>query len=134
MPFARSIIPFGIPLIVIGGATTLFYLNPSDYSFFPKCTFYTATGYSCPGCGSTRALFNLTHGNILEALRLNPGLIALIVLSLTDYIRYMMTIKQTKKFHSLFGNMKLVFTVIGLMIVYGIIRNLPWIPFTNLAP
>lgn len=70
----------------------------------------------------------------MEALRLNPGLIALIVLSLTDYIRYMMTIKQTKKFHSLFGNMKLVFTVIGLMIVYGIIRNLPWIPFTNLAP
>jgi len=134
MPFARTIIPFGIPLIVIGGATTLFFLNPSDYSFFPKCTFHTATGYSCPGCGSTRALFNLTHGNVLEALRLNPGLIALIILSLIDYIRYIMTIKQTKKFHSLFGNLKLVFSVIGLMIVYGILRNLPWLPFTNLIP
>ena len=134
MLFARTIIPFGIPLIVIGGATTLFFLNPSDYSFFPKCTFHNATGYSCPGCGSTRALFNLTHGNILEALRLNPGLIALLILSFTDYMRYLMAIKKSKVFNSLFGNMKLVFAIIGLMIVYGILRNLPWIPFTNLVP
>ena len=72
MPFARTVIPFGIPLIVIGGATILFFLNPSDYSFFPKCTFHNATGYSCPGCGSTRALFNLTNGNISVTANIVP--------------------------------------------------------------
>ena len=134
MPHARPIITFGVPLIAIGGAVALFYLNPSEYSFFPKCTFYKATGYSCPGCGSTRALFNLTHGNVLEALRLNPGVIALLTISITDYSRYILATKRAEKFHSLFGNVKLIFSIIGMMLVYGILRNIPWTPFTNLTP
>lgn len=39
---------------------------------FPRCTFHLATGYPCPGCGSTRAMLQLSHGHVLDALTFNP--------------------------------------------------------------
>lgn len=130
----RLAILIGVPLVIIGGATALFFLNPSEHSFFPKCSFYVATGFSCPGCGSTRALFHLTHGNVLEALRLNPGLMALITLGLTDYIRFVVSVIRGNPFQTLFGKLKLLGALMGVMLVYGVIRNLPWSLFESLAP
>ena len=130
----RLAILIGVPLVIIGGATALFFLNPSEHSFFPKCSFYVATGFSCPGCGSTRALFHLTHGNVLEALRLNPGLMALITLGLTDYVRFVVSVIRGNPFQTLFGRLKLLGALMGVMLVYGVIRNLPWPLFESLAP
>ena len=130
----RLFLLFGIPLLIIGGGVALFFLNPSEHSFFPKCALYVATGYSCPGCGSTRALFHLTHGNVLEAFRLNPGLIGLIGLGLTDFVRYVLAVVRGNPFHTLFGRLKLLGGLLGVMLVYSVIRNLPWSPFINLAP
>ena len=130
----RLAILIGVPLVLIGGGTALFFLNPSEHSFFPKCSFYVATGFSCPGCGSTRALFHLTHGNVLEALRLNPGLMALITLGLTDYIRFVVSVIHGNPFQTLFGRLKLLGALMGVMLVYGVIRNLPWPLFESLAP
>ena len=134
MSARRILILFGIPLIVIGGGAALFFLNPNENSFFPKCSLYVATGYTCPGCGSTRALYHLSHGNVLEAFRLNPGLITLLLLSVTDYTRYAIAVKRAKRFQTLFFNTKLIFTLLGGMLIYGIVRNLPWAPFAGLAP
>lgn len=130
----RLAILIGVPLVIIGGATALFFLNPSEHSFFPKCSLYVATGFFCPGCGSTRALFHLTHGNVLEALRLNPGLMALITLGLTDYVRFVVSLIRGNPFQTLFGRLKLLGALMGVMLVYGVIRNLPWPLFESLAP
>ena len=32
----RLAILIGVPLVIIGGATALFFLNPSEHSFFPQ--------------------------------------------------------------------------------------------------
>ena len=130
----RLFLLFGIPLTIIGGGVALFFLNPSEHLFFPKCALYMATGFSCPGCGSTRALYQLTHGDVLGALRLNPGLIGLIGLGLTDYVRYVLAVVRGNPFHTLFGRLKLLGGLLVVMLVYGVIRNLPWSPFINLAP
>ena len=47
-----------------------FLLDPEQH-FFPKCPFLWLTGWKCPGCGSQRAVHQLLHGNIPEALQLN---------------------------------------------------------------
>ena len=134
MPPLRLFLLFGIPLTIIGGGVALFFLNPSEHSFFPKCALYMATGFSCPGCGSTRALYQLTHGDVLEAMRLNPGLIALITLGITDYVRFVVSVIRGNPFQTLFGRLKLLGALMGVMLVYGIIRNLPWPLFESLAP
>lgn len=38
----------------------------------PRCAFHLATGCPCPGCGSTRAMKQLWHGNVAAALAFNP--------------------------------------------------------------
>ncbi|MGL5786735.1 MAG: DUF2752 domain-containing protein [Bacteroidales bacterium] len=60
-----------------------------DHTF--PCMFYETTGYPCPSCGLTRAMMQLLHGNITDALRFNPlslllalYLLLLPVLLLTD--------------------------------------------------
>lgn len=130
----RLFLFFGIPLTIIGGGVALFFLNPSEHSFFPKCALYMATGFSCPGCGSTRALYQLTHGDVLEAMRLNPGLMALITLGITDYVRFVVSVIRGNPFQTLFGRLKLLGALMGVMLVYGVIRNLPWPLFESLAP
>ena len=134
MPPLRLFLLFGIPLTIIGGGVALFFLNPREHSFFPKCALYMATGFSCPGCGSTRALYQLTHGDVLEAMRLNPGLMALITLGITDYVRFVVSVIRGNPFQTLFGKLKLLGALMGVMLVYGVIRNLPWPLFESLAP
>ena len=134
MPPLRLFLLFGIPLTIIGGGVALFFLNPSEHSFFPKCALYMATGFSCPGCGSTRALYQLTHGDVLEAMRLNPGLMALITLGITDYVRFVVSVIRGNPFQTLFGRLKLLGALMGVMLVYGVIRNLPWPLFESLVP
>ncbi len=36
------------------------------------CTLYTWTGFYCPGCGGTRAVFALSKGQILRSFYLHP--------------------------------------------------------------
>lgn len=124
----------GIPVILLAGAVTLFFLDPSKHTFFPKCAFHMATGYSCPGCGSSRALYQLTHGNVLEALRLNPGIMFLLGMGVTDFGRYIRSVKLSEPFQTVFANVRLVIGLVVGMLLYAVARNLPWAPFTELAP
>ena len=38
----------------------------------PPCVFYTYLGLYCPGCGGTRAVYALFHGQLLKAVWFHP--------------------------------------------------------------
>jgi hypothetical protein len=43
------------------------------------CLFKQVTGFACPACGTTRSVVELTHGNVINGLAINPlGVLALI--------------------------------------------------------
>ena len=65
-------------LVMIAVGVMLFWFNPAQHRFYPFCFFHQLTGLQCPGCGGTRALHQLLHGNVAVALHLN----ALLVISL----------------------------------------------------
>jgi hypothetical protein len=65
-------------MTVIGVVAVVFFFNPNTHGFYPVCLFHQLTGLNCPGCGATRAAYQLLHGHLLRALRDN----ALFVLSL----------------------------------------------------
>jgi hypothetical protein len=74
-------------------AATLFYLSPTQYSFYPQCPVYQSLHLLCPGCGATRALAALLRGHIIEAVRFNAlaTLMApvLIAYATRTYVRYL---------------------------------------------
>jgi hypothetical protein len=58
------------------GAAILYRFDPATAQFYPHCVFHDLTGLQCPGCGTTRALHHLLHGDVAGALRLNAMLFA----------------------------------------------------------
>jgi hypothetical protein len=56
------------------GAAILYRFDPETVHFFPRCVFHELTGLQCPGCGTTRALHHLLHGDLAGALHFNAML------------------------------------------------------------
>lgn len=71
-----------VAAVIAVGTWVVYTFAPTAYGFYPRCPFFLLTGMQCPGCGTTRALHQLLHGNVEAAFRLNPLLFALIPLAL----------------------------------------------------
>jgi hypothetical protein len=67
-----------LAVALMGSGAVLFFFDPAEHDFYPVCLFHSLTGWNCPGCGGTRAAYELLHGHLLRALHDN----ALLVLGL----------------------------------------------------
>ena len=70
----RSLLIISAIVGVAAGAVILYRYDPTTAGFYPPCLFHALTGLQCPGCGTTRALHHLLHGDVAGALRLNAML------------------------------------------------------------
>ena len=119
---------------MIVGSIFVWLFDPARAGFFPVCPLYSTTGYACPGCGLTRGFHALFHGDILTALDFN-ALIPLVVV-LLGYIFASLVSVAARGRGILLGNWNLVllWVMLGILIVFGVLRNLPFYPFTVLFP
>lgn len=63
----------GLLAVAAGAAALVYFVDPAAGAwFYPRCPLLTLTGLECPGCGSTRAVHRLLHGELGAALALNP--------------------------------------------------------------
>jgi len=67
--------PWVSGLGVLGAGAVLYWFDPASHGFYPRCLFHEWTGLHCPGCGSLRALHQLSHGHLGAAFGSNPLLI-----------------------------------------------------------
>ena len=125
-------------ILLIGGAFFFYFYNfdPSDKSEpFISCPSKTLLGLNCPGCGSQRLIHNLFHLNFGEAFRYNP-----LLFILSPFVLYILGTMVSNLFFGTKIRVKIlyqnwfVYLLFGTIILYGILRNLPWYPFTLLAP
>jgi hypothetical protein len=63
-------------------AWVLLRFPPETSAFYPVCPIFRLTGLLCPGCGSTRALAALLHGQVREAIHWNALFVLLLPLGL----------------------------------------------------
>ena len=121
-------------------AAAVLYYNPPGRSWVtPPCMMHKLTGLHCPGCGSTRATYALLHGDITGAMKKN--IIFILALPFLGWWSARMawrwvhgrpappTTRGRVAFH-----LYLSWAIIALVLLFSVLRNLPWAPFSWLAP
>jgi hypothetical protein len=112
----------------------LYFQNPQKSAFFPPCPFHFFTGLYCPGCGSLRATHQLLHGNITAALSYNVMLVIFIPFLITWLVNEIFYLVTGKKLINYFLSPVFIWGIFFLITSFAILRNLPFYPFTILAP
>ena len=120
-------------LVVGAGFWALRHFDPnSANSPFPPCSFHAVTGFYCIGCGLTRALHALAHGDVLTAISMNP--LAILMLAIAPLVLGWTLGWRPRWMQPLITLLTTPAFWLTLLPVYWIARNLPWVPFTWLAP
>jgi hypothetical protein len=118
-------------LILAVAGVYLFIFEPGKSGFFPVCPFRLLTGLACPGCGSSRGVHALVHGDIVAAFKFNP----LFVLSL-PFLLYVLVRFTNAAIHGrqLKGNRldaRYIWTIFGVVLFFWVFRNTPFYPFAS---
>ena len=126
----------GTALIALFGIAMgiVYFFPPAEYSIYPKCLFFQYTGLYCPGCGGLRATHHLVHGRIADACKTN-GLTTLLLPTLLAVLIWQKCIVDRKKAFLHLSAPPVIYWFIAFsVIVFAVARNLPWPPFSWLAP
>lgn len=120
-------------VLAAGSMLVLRTVDPfAEDSPLPGCPFFALTGLYCPGCGSTRCLHALAHGDVAQAFAMNPLLvIAIPLLAVMALQAARVRMPLPPALLRATADPMLWLTV---LVAYWIARNLPWWPFNLLAP
>ncbi|MCH5247466.1 MAG: DUF2752 domain-containing protein [Muribaculaceae bacterium] len=64
-----------IPVVLVAIIVALYFFNPMEAVWMPKCGFKMLTGLDCPSCGALRAGHAFLHGRFTEAVNYNLFLV-----------------------------------------------------------
>lgn len=118
------------------GVLVVYLFDPYKWQVFPKCWFYHLTGFACPGCGLTRGLHALLHGDFFKAIDYNAMLPLYLLAFFYFYLSLLLVIIMGRWFNA-FSAKKLYYLTLAFLVVnlaFGLLRNLPFPPFHYLYP
>lgn len=87
------------------------------------CPSYTLLHIYCPGCGSTRAVGALMHGDVLLSLRQNPAIVVMLLLAALYYLEFALKVWGVRFRIPLLHNMKFIAALLVLWVAYAVVRN-----------
>ena len=121
----------GLGVAVVGGLAVIFFFNPGTHTFYPTCQFHQLTGLNCPGCGATRALYELLHRHYWKALHDNALFICSGVAAVILGGRFVVQKWQNPQatFHI---RPQFLWIYLAIALIFTVLRNLP--AFSFLSP
>ncbi|MEZ0051555.1 hypothetical protein ABIA30_002563 [Mycobacterium sp. MAA66] len=137
LPRAGAMSPLVAPLAVAvaaGSACCLVWAgNPTvPGGPIPVCPTKALFGIDCPGCGSLRMLYSVMHGDVPTALKYNAvGLVALVLL-VWAYGAWAYGRIAGRRVRSWQQHRWAAASVLAVVCVWSVIRNLPIAPFNSL--
>lgn len=115
-------------------AISLYLFSPLVNRIVPPCPFLWATDCYCPGCGATRAFQSLVRGDFGAAFSYNPLLILALPALGYVYLSFLGGAFFDRELPAPTGLRAWTWVIPVVLVIYWVIRNLPWEPFMYLAP
>lgn len=113
-----------------GGWAILSRFDPRTAGFFPPCVFHRLTGLHCPGCGATRAMHALVHGDVPGALHDN-GMLVLMLPVIAWLLGTEFLLPPARR---PFVPPWAIWTMFAVLAAFTVARNIPVYPLNLLAP
>ena len=89
----------------------------SPISFGDFCVLNRLTGFYCPGCGGTRALLCLIHGDIISSFIYHPAVLYFSVLFIIFYASQTLRYVTHGRIHGL--KYHKIYLIIGIVLLIG---------------
>ena len=128
-------------LVAAGGASAILagvgfvaYFDPTQVHFFPVCPIYALTGFACPGCGLTRGFHALFHGDLITALDFNVLIPVWALIFVYVFISLTLLAVRGRRLPMWPTTPRFLWTFMIVLLVFGVLRNLPFYPFSILFP
>ena len=111
--------------VAAGVLVTLFLFDPASHGFYPICPLHQTTGLLCPGCGTLRAMHQLTHGNFAAAWRLNSFVMTLLPVGFWLASRELIWLTTGRRLPGIVTRPIFGWVLVAGLIIFGILRNVP---------
>jgi len=119
---------------IAAAAVVLRIFDPATAGLFPPCPVRYLTGWYCPGCGSLRAIHQLLHGNLQAAWALNPLTVVLLPFLAYGLASHALYEIRGRGLPGVFLSARFIQGLGVVILLFGVLRNLPLYPFRLLAP
>ena len=129
----RHMVALGLVLLV-GLVAALYLYDPAGSRLYPPCPFHALTGLYCPGCGSLRALHALLHGNVRAAFGLNPLMVLSLPFLVYAFVCQALVSRGSRRLPRVLLPASVTWVLVGAILAYWVLRNIPVHPFCLLAP
>lgn len=132
--FYRWLVGIAVPFLAAAGFLIIFHYDPARGLPILPCLFQWLTGLDCMGCGTTRALHALAHGDLAAMLSHNlimPFWLLLPAYALTG--EWLRALAGRPLLPPLRDRRWLLILLLVSSLLFFVFRNLPWEPFVWLA-
>ncbi len=130
----RSLLLLTAVALLAGGAALLYWVPPTPGGIYPRCLFRSLTGLHCPGCGSTRCLHALLHGDLRQAAAYNVLLVLALPFLAACGVRFLWYRGRPRTAPGRRLPAWAIRVLFGVVVAYWILRNIDCPPFHLLAP
>jgi hypothetical protein len=108
---------------LLAACGVLYTFAPAEHTFYPRCLFHALTGLQCPGCGGTRALYQLLHFHLAEALRLNALVTILAPIAFAWFLYWYWSVTQKGQGPTLRVSRPVAACLYVIVLLFTIVRN-----------
>lgn len=121
-------------LAAAAGVFVVGYFDPTTAGFFPVCPLHATTGLNCPGCGLTRGFHALFQGDVWSALHFNLLLPIYLFVGIYLFISLALIVVRGRGLSFNIFKPHFLWGFLIVLLIFGVVRNLPFFPFTFLSP